>query len=144
MASLNQCSFIGNVGKDPEVKYSQAGTAVANFSIACNETWKDKNGEKQERTEWVRCVAWDKLAEIIAQYVSSGKQLFVQGRMQTRKWEDKEGVERYTTEIVVDKMKMLGSKPEGESQERTSSKPANATTAKRAPTVDDLDDDVPF
>ncbi len=105
MASLNQCNFIGNVGRDPEIRYSQDGKAVASLSIAVTEKWKDN-----ERTEWVRVVAFGKLAEIIGQYVKKGSPLFISGRLQTRTWDNKEGVKQYTTEIVADKMQMLGGK----------------------------------
>ena len=150
MASLNSCSFIGNLGKDPESRYLQDGTCVANFSLACNESWKDKDGEKKEKTEWVRIVAWGKLGEICEKYLTKGKQVFIQGRMQTREWEDKEGVTRYSTEIVADKMVMLGGKPEDGGERHTrrdtaedNRKLAAATTARKS-TVDDLDDDIPF
>lgn len=106
---LNRCEFIGNVGKAPEVRFAGTGNAVANFSIACNEKWKDKSGAIQERTEWIRCVAWGKLAEIVGSYVEKGKLLYVAGRMQTREYE-KDGVKRYSTEIVLDTMKLLGAK----------------------------------
>lgn len=105
---LNRCEFIGNVGNPPEVRFVGA-SAVANFSVACNEKWKDKDGKPQERTEWVRCVAWGKLAETCGEYLEKGKQVFVAGRMQTREWE-KDGVKRYSTEIVLETMKLLGSR----------------------------------
>lgn len=106
---LNRCEFIGNVGKAPEVRFIGTGNAVANFSVACNEKWKDKDGKPAERTEWVRCVAWGKLAETVGSYVEKGKLVYVAGRMQTREYE-KDGVKRYSTEIVLDTMKLLGSK----------------------------------
>lgn len=108
---LNRCEFIGNVGKPPEVRFSGSNNAVANFSVACNEKWKDKAGNAQERTEWVRCVAWGKLAEIVGSYVEKGKLVYVAGRMQTREFE-KDGVKRYSTEIVLDTLKLLGSRPD--------------------------------
>jgi single-strand DNA-binding protein len=106
MASLNQCNFIGNVGRDPEIRFTQDGKAIANFSIAVTEKW---NGN--EKTEWVRCVAFGKIAEVISDYVKKGTPLFITGRMQTRQWE-KDGVTRYTTEIVVNQMQMLGKTPD--------------------------------
>lgn len=109
---LNRCEFIGNVGKAPEVRFAGTNNAVANFSIACNEKWKDKSGNTQERTEWVRCVAFGKLGEIVGSYVDKGKLLYVAGRMQTREYE-KDGVKRYSTEIILDTMKMLGGKGDG-------------------------------
>ncbi|MCI0421378.1 MAG: single-stranded DNA-binding protein, partial [Acidobacteria bacterium] len=108
--SVNKCLFIGRLGKDPEIKYTQSGDAVANFSLAVDETWKDKSGEKQQRTTWVNVVAWQKLAEICGQYLRKGSQVFIEGRLQTRKWEDKDGNTRYTTEIVASNLVMLGKK----------------------------------
>lgn len=112
MASdLNFCSFIGRLGKDPETRYLPSGEAVTNFSIACSQSWKDKeSGDKKEVTEWVRCSAFGKLAEIAGQYLKKGKQCYVSGRMTTRKWTDKDGVEKYSTEIKVDQLQLLGSK----------------------------------
>lgn len=115
MSSLNKCMFIGNLGSDPEVKFLEGGNAVANFSIACNEKWKDKSGEQKERVEWVRVVAWGKLAELCGEHLKKGRQVFIEGKMQTRKWTDKEGVERYTTEIVAGGVTFLGSKGEAAS-----------------------------
>lgn len=108
MNDLNLCQFIGRVGQAPEIKYMPNGKAVANFSIACNRSWKDQQGQKQEKAEWVRCTAYDKLAEIIGQYTEKGSQLYVSGRQSTRKWQDQQGQDRYTTEIIVDQMQMLG------------------------------------
>ncbi len=107
---LNLCLFIGRLGKEPEIKYLPDGKPVANFSIACGQTWKDKQGEKQEKTEWVRVVAFGKLAEIIGNYLHKGSQVHISGRMQTREWE-KDGVKRYSTEVVADQMQMLGGRP---------------------------------
>lgn len=116
MASLNQCNFIGNLGKDPELSYTASGIAVAKFSIACSEKWKDNNGESHEKTEWVNVVAWKKLAEICGQYLKKGSKVFVSGRFTTRSWDDKNtGVKRYSTEIVADKMVMLDTKGGGTS-----------------------------
>lgn len=111
MASVNKCIFIGNVTRDIEMKYAPSGDAIANFSIACNETWKDKNGQKQEKVEFVNIVAYRKLAEIIGEYVKKGSAIYIEGRLQTRKWQDKDGKDRYTTEIIADQMQMLGGKP---------------------------------
>jgi len=113
MASLNRCDFIGRCGKDPEVRYTAGGTAVASVSIACSEKFKAKSGEWEEKTEWVNLVFWGKLAEIVGEYVAKGKEIYVSGRMQTRKWQDKEGNDRYSTEIVCEKMQMLGGKGDG-------------------------------
>lgn len=103
MASLNKCMFIGNVGKI-ETHFMTNGEAVTNFSLACNESWKDKNGEKQERTEWVNCIAYRKLAEVMQKYVKKGQPLYVEGKLQTRKYQTKDGQERYTTDIIVNEI----------------------------------------
>ena len=108
---INQCNFIGRLGRDPETRYTQSGKAVASFSLACSEK---RGGE--ESTEWVNVVAWEKLAEIAGQYLTKGSLVFISGRMQTRKWQDKEGGTRYTTEIVAREMKMLDSKKDGQQQ----------------------------
>ena len=110
---MNKCLFIGNCAADPEIKTAGQDT-VANFRIGCSESWKDKNGEKQTATEWVSCVAWRKNAENIEKYVRKGQLLYIEGRMKTRAWEDKDGNKRYTTEILVDTFKMLGGKKEVE------------------------------
>jgi len=108
---LNKVQLIGYVGQDPDIKYTGTGTAVANLSIATTESWKDKDGEQQERTEWHRLVAWKKLAEIIQQYVHKGSRIYVEGKLQTRSWDDeKSGTKKYMTEIVIDQMLMLDNK----------------------------------
>ena len=117
---LNQCQFIGNLGKDPEIRTTQNGAKVANFSLAVSESWKDKSGQKQERTEWVNVVVWsDGLVGVIEKYLSKGSKVFISGKMQTRKWEDKSGATKYMTEIVLQgfdaKLIMLGGK--GDKQE---------------------------
>lgn len=110
---LNQCNFIGRLGNDPEVRYQPSGQAVANLSIAVGSKWRDKNsGEPRESTEWVRLVAFGKQAEIIGEYLSKGSQIFVSAKCRTRKWQDQSGVERYSTEFVIDNLQMLGSRPE--------------------------------
>lgn len=113
MASLNNCCFIGNVGKI-ETRYLASGDAAVSLSLACNETYKDKNGDKVEKTEWINVTIYGKLAEIASKYVEKGKQIYISGRMSTRKWQDKSGQDRYTTEIIATDMKLLGSKPEGQ------------------------------
>jgi single-strand DNA-binding protein len=115
MASVNNCIFIGNLGRDPEIRYMPNGDAVANYSIACTDSFKDKAGAKQERTEWVRIVQYGKGAEVAGQYLKKGSAVYVQGRMQTRKWTNKEGVDQYTTEIIADRMQMLGGRDSGTS-----------------------------
>lgn len=113
MASVNKAIVVGNLGRDPEIRYTQNNTPVATFSIATTDQWSDRNGEKQERTEWHRIVAWGRLAEICSQYLQKGKQVYVEGRLQTREWEDKDGNKRYTTEIVAQTMQMLGRPGDG-------------------------------
>ena len=128
---LNRCDFIGRLGKDPEIRYTPNGTAVANFNIAVGEKWKDKNtGEQKEKTEWVRCVSFGKLAEICGEYLEKGKQVYVSGKLQTREWNDKEGNKRYTTEIIVNQIQMLGDgnrNGESESSGKTQSRPQPQT-----------------
>ena len=111
-ASLNRVELIGFTGQDAEVRYTASGTPVANFSVATSEQWTDKAGKKNERTEWHRVVAWGKLAELCGQYMPKGRQVFVEGKLQTRKWEDKEGATRYATEIQATSVKFLGKAPE--------------------------------
>ena len=149
MASVNKCIFIGNLGKDPEMKYTASGEAICNFSIACTESWKDKQtGEKKEQTEWVRISFFGKLAEICGQYLKKGSQVYIEGSMRTRKWTDKDGQERYTTEIRGDEMKMLGSKPEGRHQQSGDGYAPAPQSRQAAPPsgnkFDDLGDDIPF
>ena len=113
MASLNKVMLIGNLGKDPEVRYTAGGTAVASFSLATSEKIKNKNGDYEEKTEWHNITLWARLAEIAGEYLSKGKTVYIEGRLQTRKWQDKEGKDRYTTEIVGERMQMLSGKGEG-------------------------------
>ena len=143
MAGINKAILIGNLGKDPEVRYTPSGLAVANFNIATSERWKDKDtGDMKERTEWHRIVAFGKLGEICGEYLSKGKQFYIEGRIQTREWEDKDGNKRYTTEIVALDMKMLG--PRGAAE--TTRTPYDAPT----PDYPELhhpetsEDDIPF
>lgn len=136
--SVNKVILLGALGQDPEVKYMQNGNAVANFSLATNETWKDKDGKRQEKTEWHRCVAFRKPAEIIGEYCKKGSQLYVEGQLATRKWQDKEGNDRYTTEINVKEFKFVGG---GRGQESRPKEDPAATAARNA--VPD-DEDIPF
>jgi single-strand DNA-binding protein len=153
MASLNQAQIIGNLGRDPETRYMPNGEAVTNITVATTEKWKDKNtGEAKEVTEWHRITLYRKLAEIAGQYLKKGSQVFIQGRLQTRKWTDKDGVERYTTEIVADDMVMLGGggqRSEGGEQRQQDYAGARNGEAQRpaskpAPNFSDMDDDIPF
>lgn len=116
---INKVIIVGNLGQDPEVRYMPNGNAVANISVATSESWKDAQGQQQERTEWHRVVIFGKLAEIAGEYLRKGSQVYLEGKLQTRKWQDNEGKDRYSTEIVIDQggvMQMLGSKPDGASQ----------------------------
>ena len=115
MGSVNKVILVGNLGRDPEVRHFQSGTAVANFSIATNEAWNNREGQREEKTEWHRVVVFGKLAEICGQYLSKGKQVYVEGRLQTRSWDDREGNKRSTTEIVATSVVMLGKAPGGAS-----------------------------
>ena len=109
MGSLNKVMLIGNLGRDAEMRHTPSGTAVSTLNLATTERWKDKDGEKQEKTEWHRIIVWGKTAEALSQYLVKGKQILVEGRLQTRQWEDKEGATRYTTEIKSDRITLLGS-----------------------------------
>jgi single-strand DNA-binding protein len=157
MASVNKVILIGNLGRDPETRYTTGGDAVTNLRIATTDTWKDKAGEKQEKTEWHTVVLFGRQAEIAGEYLKKGRPVYIEGRLQTRKWTDKEGVEKYSTEIVGDRMQLLGSrdggggdaefagggsggKREGGGAPAGSAKPAGG--AKK--NVDDFDDDIPF
>ena len=153
MASVNKVILIGNLGRDPEVRYMPSGDAVANISIATTETWKDKNGEKQEKTEWHRVAMFGKTAEIAGEYLKKGSQVYIEGRLETRKWTDKEGQERYTTEIRADRMQMLGSRsggsermaPPEDDAPRSAAAPAKKSGgAAKGSSLEDLEDDIPF
>ena len=141
--SVNKVILIGNLGSDPELKYTPSGAAVTNFNVATNEVWNDKDGNKQERTEWHRVVLWRKLAEIAGEYLKKGSKVYLEGRLQTRSWEDKDGVKRYTTEVVADNMTMLDAKGEGGGSSGASSAPPPASEA--PPAADSgAEDDLPF
>jgi single-strand DNA-binding protein len=157
MSSVNKVILVGRLGKDPVTRYMPNGEAVANFSIATSETWKDKtSGEKQEKTEWHNIAAYRKLAEICGEYLKKGSQVYIEGKLQTRKWTDKEGVERYTTDVIADQMTMLGSRQgmgggdadSGGDYQRSA--PPSGGAAKPAANkggaakFDDMDDDIPF
>ncbi len=159
MASVNKVILVGNLGRDPETRYSPDGAAITNVSVATTSQWKDKNtGEKREETEWHRVAFFGRLAEIAGEYLKKGSQVYVEGRLRTRKWQDKDGQDRYTTEIVADAMQMLGSRgggpagaPEDESRPVRSAAPKSAASAKpsKEPAgqgggVADMDDDIPF
>ena len=150
MSDLNQCQFIGRLGRDPETRYMPNGKAVTNFSVATSEGWTDKQtGDKQERTEWHNVVLFEKLAEIAAEYLHKGSQVYIEGSLRTRKWQDKEGKDRYTTEIVGRDMQMLGGRGgagSGESSGGGRSAPERSSSNSAPPPSDDggFDDDIPF
>jgi single-strand DNA-binding protein len=161
MASVNKVIIIGNLGRDPETRYMPDGAAITNISVATTDKWKDKNGEMQEKTEWHRVAFFGKLAEIAGEYLKKGSQVYVEGRLQTRKWQDKDGQDKYTTEIVANQMQMLGSRQGmggagrdaahegGEAAGGGGSRPsasASKPAAKAGPggKFDDFEDDIPF
>jgi single-strand DNA-binding protein len=141
MSGVNKVILIGRLGQDPEVKYTPSGDAVANFSMATSEEWKDKqSGEKREQTEWHRIVAWRKLGEVCGEYLKKGRQVYIEGKLQTRSWEDKEGVKRYTTEIVASSVQFLGDKGEGGGRQEQPPAPKSAPEQDYA----SGDEDIPF
>jgi len=153
MASINKVIVVGNLGKDPETRYAPSGDAITNITVATTDTWKDKaTGEKKEATEWHRVAFFGKLAEIAGQYLKKGSQVYIEGKLRTRKWQDKDGLDRYTTEIIADVMQMLGSRQgSGEAptreREATSAPTADTGAAKKpapASSFNDMDDDIPF
>lgn len=145
---VNKVTLIGNLGADPEVRYTANGSAVANIRLATAESWRDKeSGENQERTEWHRVVFFSRLAEIVGEYLKKGSQVYIEGRLQTRKWQDRDGNDRYTTEIVANEMQMLGGRGGGGGgfdAPSQSSSSAPAQKSNNEPPMDDFDDDIPF
>ena len=166
MASINKVILIGNLGRDPEVRYTPSGAAVCNVSVATTRNWKDKSsGDKVEETEWHRVVFYDRLAEIAGEYLKKGRAVYVEGRLKTRKWQDKDGKDNYTTEVIADQMQLLGGRDgagapagggEGYGQESAPASRAPARSAAPAPSAprptaassstgfDEMDDDIPF
>lgn len=147
MSSLNKVQIIGNLGNDPDLRKTQSGDSVCNLSIATTESWKDKNtGERVSRTEWHKVVIWGNTADVAAKYLSKGSKVYIEGKLETRKWQDQSGADKYTTEIVVKgfngQMVMLDSKSEGQSQNNEAK--ANGYQQQAAPLNDDFDDDIPF
>ena len=144
---VNKVILVGNLGKDPEVRYMPSGNAVANVTLATTDSWKDKqSGEKQERTEWHNVVFYSRLAEIVGEYLKKGSQVYVEGRLQTRKWQDKSGNDRYTTEIIASDMQMLGSRggSAGFSGDRAQAPQPAAAASSGGGSPADFDDDIPF
>lgn len=165
MASVNKVILLGNLGRDPEVRYTPSGDAVVSMSIATTETWKDKGGQRQDKTEWHNVVMYRRLAEIAGEYLKKGSQVYIEGRLQTRKWQDKQGNDRYTTEIAADHMQMLGQRDSGGASDRRgggrhdyhpaggghgdareSPRQRQQGDARQPPAgnFDDMDDDIPF
>jgi single-strand DNA-binding protein len=160
MASVNKVILIGNLGRDPETRYSAEGSAITNVSVATTDRWKDKtSGEMKEQTEWHRVVFFNRLAEVAGEYLKKGRPVYVEGRLRTRKWTDKDGVEKYTTEIVADVMQLLGARDgagggaevgadrSGDSAapvRSSSPRPAKAASAPAGGNIADMDDDIPF
>lgn len=166
MASVNKVILVGGLGKDPEVRFMPNGEAVCNFSIATSESWKDKSGTKQEKTEWHNIVMYRKLAEIAGEYLKKGAPVYIEGRLQTRKWQTKEGQDRYSTEIIADSMQMLGSKSQSsggesgggydgqqqgnqqsqapQSRPQQTSAPAQSNSAPAGGGYDEFEQDIPF
>ncbi len=157
MPSVNKVILMGNLGRDPEVRFMPNGDAVCNFSIATTDTWKDKAGERQEKTEWHNIVMYRRLAEIAGEYLKKGRPVYIEGRLQTRKWQTKEGQDRYSTEIIADSMQMLGGRDSSSPQENSNAEekpkddfdqsasrvnepnPSNTGSA-----FDEFEDDIPF
>jgi single-strand DNA-binding protein len=150
MSGVNKVILIGRLGSDPESRATSGGKAVANFNIATSENYKDRNGERQEKTEWHRIVMFDRLAEIAQQYLNKGKLVYIEGRLQTRTWDDKDGNKRYTTEVVARNMQMLGGRGDnaGSSDSQSQSYPSSQSAASPAPSAGGAaaagDDDLPF
>ena len=155
-SGVNKVILVGNLGKDPEVRYTPGGQAVANFTIATNENWTDKGGQKQERTEWHRIVVWGKLAELCSEYLAKGRQVYVEGRLQTREWNNKEGVKQYTTEVVANQVVFLsgGERGQGRGASRSTGTGSGAEDFGQPPPPYDeaqgsgggakAEDDIPF
>jgi len=147
---INKVILVGNLGKDPEVRYMPNGQAVANVTIATSESWKDKNtGEQQEKTEWHRVVFFRRLAEIVGEYLKKGSKIYVEGKLQTRKWQDNQGQDRYTTEIIANEMQMLDSRGSGagaasNNYSNSAPPPIEESQAPQMATAGDFDDDIPF
>ncbi len=161
MASVNKVILLGNLGRDPETRYTTGGDAVTNLNIATSEQWKDKSGEKQERTEWHRVVLFGRQAEVAGEYLKKGRSVYIEGRLQTRKYTDKDGVEKYSTEVVADRMQLIGGSREGSGGDvdfnpagggaparreagGASPPPAGKGGGATKKNVDDFDDDIPF
>lgn len=152
MASINKVIIIGNLGRDPDLRYSPDEAAIANIAVATTSSWKDKNsGEKRQETEWHRVVAYGRLAEIMGEYLKKGRPVYIEGRLKTRKWQNKEGIDQYTTEIIADQMKMLGGRDDADPATADHQQAAQRPQQRQAPqqsqsagNLADMDDDIPF
>jgi len=157
MSSVNKVILIGNLGRDPEVRYAPSGGAICNITLATTRSWKNKeSGERQEETEWHRVVLYDRLAEIAGEYLKKGRSVYIEGRLKTRKWTDKDGVEKYTTEVIAQELTLLGGRQDGASDGAQAAPASRQAPASRAPApaprpaaksstgFDDMDDDIPF
>jgi single-strand DNA-binding protein len=157
MGSVNKVILVGNLGRDVELRYTPGGAAVATISLATTEVWNDKNGQRQERTEWHRIILWGKQAESLQEYLKKGKQIYVEGRLQTRQWDDKDGNKRYTTEVKADRLTLLGGGPgrsnagDGRSSSQPESVAGDGRSSSQPESVEDgeavnsiTDDDIPF
>jgi len=145
MASVNKVILVGGLGADPELKYLASGDPVANLRVATSESWKDKAGVKQDKTEWHRVVVYGKLAEICGEYLKKGSSVYLEGKIQTRKWQNKEGQDQYSTEIIADRMQMLGGKPANSAMSQDSNEQGGQNTGGTPVNkIDDMDDDIPF
>ena len=141
MSGVNKVILVGRLGADPEMKYTNSGTGICRFNIATSERWNDKEGQKQERTEWHRVVAWAKLGELCNEYLKKGRQAYIEGRMQTRSWQDKDGNKKYTTEVVANTVQFLGSADRSDNPKSDSLPPDGPFLEE---TTDVKDDDIPF
>jgi|SRR5262245_1410065 len=147
MSSLNKVLLIGRLGKDPEIRYTADGSPVANFSLATSDFWTDKNGTRQERTEWHNIVAWNKLADLSKRYLTKGRQVYIEGRLRTREWDDRDGNKRRTVEVIASQLVLLGSRPEGMEAGGASAPRPNRTVSESDEAVGETgitDDDIPF
>jgi single-strand DNA-binding protein len=148
MSSLNKVMLIGHLGKDPEIRYTSEGSPVANFSLATSESWTDKSGSRQERTEWHNIVAWKNLAELAKRFLAKGRQVYIEGRIQTREWNDRDGNKRRTTEVIASQMVLLGSRPQGmDAGIQPMDSPARTASDSSEPPFGDAgitDSDIPF
>ena len=142
---INKVILVGNLGADPETRYMPSGSAVTNLSVATSESWKDKQtGEQKDRTEWHKVAMFNRLAEIAAEYLRKGSQVYIEGKIRTRKWQDRDGNDRWTTEIIADEMQMLGGRGGGGGSAPMSSGPGSSSSPPPQPGPDDFDDDIPF